>query len=105
MEPTEQLREAMAASEDLPEERRWAMTMELLPDSFLSYAVRARERPNADASLTLYGLLGLVVLQEWLDEDEEEAPDGELVAVAIFGVLTSLYAELERRHQQFCDDV
>ncbi len=86
-------------------ESRWAITMELLPESFLVYVVRAKFRKSAEEATTFYTLLSLAVLREWWDDDEEIAVEANLVPVAMYGIMVSVYAELERRHKHFCDDV
>jgi hypothetical protein len=103
-EAVDQLREAMAATEDLPYEDQWTMTMELLPDEFLAHVIRARNRQSSDAAISLAALLALAVLEEWWD-DEEEPPDPEALPAAMYGILMSVYAEMERRHKHFCDEV
>jgi hypothetical protein len=103
LDAARQLSETLAEVADLPYQAQWAMAMELLPDSFLNYVVCARDRKR-DTSLKLYTLLSMVVLEEWAGI--EEAPEREkLLMIAMHGVLTSLYAELERRHRHFCDSV
>jgi hypothetical protein len=98
-----QLSETLEAVADLPYQARWAMAMELLPDSFLNYVAGVRDRQK-DTSLKLYTLLSMVVLEEWAGIEEVSERE-KLIMIATYGVLTSLYAELERRHRHFSDSV
>jgi hypothetical protein len=98
-----QLSETLAEVADLPYQAQWAMAMELLPDSFLHYVVGVRDRQK-DTSLKLYTLLSMVVLEEWAGIEEVSERE-KLLMIAMHGVLSSIYAELERRHKQFSDSV
>ncbi|HZP80516.1 MAG TPA: hypothetical protein VFB21_02655 [Chthonomonadaceae bacterium] len=107
-----QFKDALEQTEDLPFEGRWAMTLELLPDSWLLYVVRARKR-KPDDLMNLYGTLSIVATEEFLGDDFEDidipVPEGDaktaLATMAFYGIAVSSVAELERRHKHFTDDV
>lgn len=107
-----QLQDALEQTEDLPFEGRWAMTLELLPDSWLLSVVRARNRKPMEM-MSLYGPLSIVAVEEFFDEDFADidipVPTGNsqaaLATLAIYGIMLSCVAELERRHRHFTDDV
>jgi hypothetical protein len=102
-----QLTEALVQTKDIPDDGRWRITMELLPDEFLYKVVLARQRPTVESALNLYALLTSVVrlAYEGPAGQFDEQTDMRRTTLGLIALPSSCLAELERRYKQFCDDV
>lgn len=105
LELIKQLADALYSVKDLPEEDRWQLVMELLPDSYHFRVLLVRKRQAELDAMNVYSALAIVVLQVFRGYTRENKPDPRLIMLTMAAISASSLGELERRHKLLCDRV